>query len=464
MQASWTLVKLGDVAIVKSGFAFKSGDMGEIGAPIIKIKNIAPPNVDIEDVQRVPFELISNNPRVEKFALQVGDILIAMTGATVGKVGRMPSSKETFYLNQRVGKVFIKGKKANYDYLYYVLSQESCASQIFSLADGSAQANISGSQIENINFLLPPVNEQTAIARFLVSLDKKIELNTKLNQTLESMAQALFKSWFVDFDPVIDNALAAGNPIPEPFQARAERRRLRLHEPVPEGKSPLQPLPAELRQLFPNSFQETDELGWVPEGWLALPLDRIANYKNGLALQKFPPENQSDSLPVVKIADLRQGYAIGIERASLHIDKGCIIDDGDVVFSWSGSLMIDIWCGGRAALNQHLFKVTSDKYPKWFYFSNTSSHLAIFQRIAADKAVTMGHIKREHLSQAYCAVPGKSLFDAVSPIFEKLLSRSVSARLESKRLATIRDMLLPRLLSGQLRIPDAEAQLAEAGL
>ena len=178
-------------------------------------------------------------------------------------------------------------------------------------------------------------------------------------------------------------------------------------------------------------------------------------------MQKFRPEDESNFLPVVKIAQLKKGYADGEEKASPNIKPECIIDDGDVVFSWSGSLMVDVWCGGRAALNQHLFKVTSDEYPKWFFLHFTLHHLTEFQRIAADKAVTMGHIKREHLSQAKCSVPGMDFMEKLSPFFDPLLNKAVLSRLENRALIDLRDSLLPKLLSGQITIPDAEQQLAE---
>ena len=111
--------------------------------------------------------------------------------------------------------------------------------------------------------------------------------------------------------------------------------------------------------------------------------------------------------------------------------------------------MVDIWCGGKAALNQHLFKVTSNHYPKWFYYLWTKYHLAEFQRIAADKAVTMGHIKREHLSQALCIVPHTNFLQLV-PSIEGFIEKIILNRLENFKLAQTRDLLLPKLLSGEL--------------
>ena len=184
---------------------------------------------------------------------------------------------------------------------------------------------------------LPPLPEQRAIAHILGTLDDKIELNRRMNATLEAMARALFKSWFVDFDPV---------------RAKAEGRDTGL--------------PREIADLFPDGFEES-AVGEVPRGWRVRGLDEIARFLNGLALQKYPPKD-GRSLPVVKIAQLRAGNTDGADAASADLDPDYIVQDGDLLFSWSGSLECVVWAGGPGALNQHLFKVTSTEYPKWLCY------------------------------------------------------------------------------------------------
>ncbi|MBA3877824.1 MAG: restriction endonuclease subunit S [Anaerolinea sp.] len=246
-----------------------------------------------------------------------------------------------------------------------------------------------------------------------------------MNETLEVIARALFKSWFVDFDPV-----------------RAKS----------EGRDP--GLPPHLADLFPDSFEDS-ELGEIPTGWQVSALDEIATYLNGLALQKYPPGG-GGSLPVIKIAQLRSGHTDGADQASSDIPPAYVVEDGDVLFSWSGSLEVEIWCGGRGALNQHLFKVTSDRFPKWFYFLWTRHHLADFRAIAAGKATTMGHIQRGHLSATKAVVPPTSLLDAMTGRFQPLLEDLVAVRLQSRTLAALRDALLSKLISGELRVKDVE--------
>jgi len=279
---------------------------------------------------------------------------------------------------------------------------------------------------------VPELTEQRAIAHIIGTLDDKIELNRRQNETLEAMARALFKAWFVDFAPV---------------RAKMEGRWQR-------GQT-LPGLPAHLYDLFPDRLVES-ELGEIPEGWEMRSLDSIANYLNGLALQKFPPESETEFLPVIKIAQLRAGNTNGADKASTQIKPEYVVVDGDVLFSWSGSLEVEVWNGGRGALNQHLFKVTSNEVPKWFYFFATRQHLPDFRAIAAGKATTMGHIQRKHLTDARIAVaPPESMkkFDAViASQFDQLVSNAQ----QSRSLAQLRDTLLPKLISGELRVPDAE--------
>ena len=274
---------------------------------------------------------------------------------------------------------------------------------------------------------MPPLVEQHAIANVLGSLDDKIELNRQMNETLEAIAHAIFKSWFVDFDPV---------------HAKMEGRWRR-------GES-LPGLSADFYDLFPNSLEDSS-LDKIPNGWQIKSLDRIGTFLNGLALQNFPPDGK-DSLPVIKIAQLRSGDSTSSDRASGDLPPEYIVDDGDILFSWSGSLDVIIWTGGRGALNQHLFRVTSDSYPKWFVFWWLREQLPGFQAIAAGKATTMGHIQRHHLSEATLPVPPPSLLAAASNVIAPLMELLVSNRLQSRTLASIRDNLLPKLISGETRV------------
>lgn len=265
---------------------------------------------------------------------------------------------------------------------------------------------VSGKTMGNIEVSIPVnLSDQRKIAGILSALDSKIENNNKINANLESQAQALFKSWFVDFTPFKD-------------------------------------------QPFVDS-----ELGPIPQGWKVGKLTDIAVYLNGLAMQKFPPQDIKDSLPVLKIKELGAGICDNSsDRCSNKVPKKYIIEDGDIIFSWSGTLMVDVWCGGKCGLNQHLFKVSSSNYPKWFYYHWTKKHLRDFIHIARDKAVTMGHIKRGHLDNALVAVPNNFILEKATHLFEPLLNMVISKRIENQRLAALRDTLLPKLMSGEIKL------------
>lgn len=298
----------------------------------------------------------------------------------------------------------INTDKVDPKFLFYSI----CKRDFASMNVGSAVPSMTVNILNDIQISYPKnIEDQRRIASILSSLDRKIELSNKINADLEEMAQAIFKNWFVDFEPFKD------------------------------GK-------------FVDS-----ELGMIPEGWEVGRLTEIASYMNGLAMQKFPPENNEDSLPVLKIKELGQGFCgTDSDRCSCNIKDECKIHNGDVIFSWSGTLLVDVWCGGDCGLNQHLFKVTSKDYPKWFYYYWTKHHLQEFIHIAKDKAVTMGHIKRGHLEEALVAIPDNNSMDKAHELFEPILSKMISLRLENSRLSLLRDTLLPRLMSGELEIPE----------
>ena len=360
-------------------------------------------------------------------------------------------------------------------FLHYLISSKRFIDYTTLTSKGAKMPRGDKDAIKLFEFPSISIDTQRSVAHILSSLDDKIALNRKLNATLEAMAQALFKSWFVDFDPV-KAKLAAVRCGRDPEQAAMAAIACKLV--VPPGKPKAETLDAQLpsaeaidaaiaaldelseaqRQSlkekaahFPADFQES-ELGLIPLGWAVRSLDKIANYQNGLALQKFRPAEGEDPLPIVKIAQLKTGEPSWDELASPSIKSQCILENGDVVFSWSGSLVVTLWSGGKAALNQHLFKVTSKIFPKWFYLYWTKKHLADFQRIAADKAVTMGHIKRSHLADAHCAIPSDDLVEEGTKKLSPMIDVLIRNELESRTLGDLRDALLPKLLSGEISV------------
>ena len=306
---------------------------------------------------------------------------------------------------------------------------------------------------------LPPLPEQKAIAHILGSLDDKIELNRRMNETLEAMAQALFKSWFVDFNPVIDNALARGKKIPEDLRERAAVR-------AALGDK-RKPLPKAIRTLFPSEFTLSDELGWIPKGWDEQPLYEIANFINGAAFKSSHFSPEPDALPVIKISEIKNGISGQTKFTKDNFKEKYRINNGEILFSWSGnpdtSIDTFVWTGGAGWLNQHIFRVTlksqEDRNVVYYQLKILRS---IFAEIARDKQTTgLGHVTVKDMKNLYVVRPKKSLLQCYNRYATSLFDKWYANLMSTKDLAKLRDTLLPKLLSGELRIPDAKNMVEE---
>ena len=319
------------------------------------------------------------------------DYPVILTGR-VGTIGTIYKVEMPCWVSDNA--LILKPVNANFNYLYHALK----LIDFTVLNRGSTQPLITQTDVKNLEISLPPFDIQKKIAEVLGALDDKIELNNKINNNLEQQAQALFKSWFIGF---------------EPFG------------------------------------------GKMPEDWKKGTLLDIADYLNGLAMQKFRPAENERGLPVLKIKELRQGFCdSSSELCSPNVKDEYIIRDGDVIFSWSGSLLVDFWCGGKCGLNQHLFKVTSEKFEKWFYYSWTKHYLDKFVAIAADKATTMGHIKRDELEKAEVIIPSSIDYRKIGKMLSPMYDLIIQNRVENTRLAQLRDTLLPKLMSGEIDVSE----------
>ena len=279
-------------------------------------------------------------------------------------------------------------------FLHYVLADDTFFD--YSMATSKGTKMPRGDKKAIMEYEVPELlyEDQCKIAGVLEVIDEKIDLNTDINKNLLEQAQSIFTQEFLMFDR-------------------------------------------------------------IPDGWQESSLLGIADYLNGLAMQKYRPKDDEQGLPVLKIKELRQGSCdFNSELCSPSIKPEYIVHDGDVIFSWSGSLLVDLWCGGTCGLNQHLFKVTSSTYDKWFYYAWTDHHLQKFAAIAADMATTMGHIKREELSKAEVLIPSQSDYDRIGGLLAPLYDLVIANRIENRKLASLRDELLPQLMSGQLDVSE----------
>ena len=309
-------------------------------------------------------------------------------------IGYVAIASQSVCTNQGF-KSIVVNEKADPLFVYYLLQYNKDA--IEAMGSGTTFKEVSGKTMRAVKVRIPlDVSYQKRIAAVLDSLDTKIENNERINDNLYAQAKAIFDNHFINIDA-------------------------------------------------------------IPAGWRKGNLLDIANYLNGLAMQKFRPQGHEIGLPVLKIKELRQGSCDdSSELCSLSIKPEYIIHNGDVIFSWSGSLLVDIWCGGTCGLNQHLFKVTSDVYDKWFYYLWTAHHLARFIAIAADKATTMGHIKREELAKAEILIPCEEDYTSFNSIMQPIFELIISNRIESRKLAALRDELLPKLMTGEIDVSDVQ--------
>ncbi len=396
------------------------------GVPILRVNNIRNGRIETTDVLKVE---ASVEAKFLRSRLLGGEVLLTLVG-TLGEVAIVSDDLKGWNVARAVGVIPVRKDPGS---LWVSICLRSAFVQhcIRTWATTTVQATFNLRDLVKLPIPIPPPTVRKSIAQILGTLDDKIELNRKMNTTLEAMAQALFKSWFVDFDPV----------------------RAKLDGRQPAG------IDAATAALFPSEFQES-ELGPIPKGWEIRSLDKTAHYLNGLALQKYPPGN-STTLPVIKIAQLRKGDSLGADRCNTDIPPDYIVQDGDVIFSWSGSLEVELWCGGPGALNQHLFKVTSPEFPKWFYYLWTLYHLDEFRLIAADKATTMGHIQRSHLTAAKVLIPPGPMLYAMAHTMSPIIDQLIANRIQSRTLANLRDTLLPKLLSGEISVKHAAEMTKE---
>ncbi|WP_214873916.1 restriction endonuclease subunit S [Exiguobacterium sp. s140] len=343
-----------------------------------------------------------------------GDLVMASAGQghTRGQISILDLDT---YINQSLIALRVNETKVDNRYLLYNLTHRYA--ELRGLSDSaSIRGSITTKMLKKIKISLPPLEYQKKIADLLWNLDIRINYNNYSITTLENLSQALFKRWFIDFE-----------------------------------------FPNEEGELYKSNGGEVvkSELGYIPKGWRVISLDEIAKFQNGLAMQKFRPAENNVSLPVLKIKELNQGNTtLNSERCSVDIKEEVKVFDGDVIFSWSGTLLVKLWTGGNAGLNQHLFKVTSEKYEKWFYYLWTKYYLKVFQARAAEKATTMGHIKRSHLKEAKVYIPSQETLKEATKLIQPIIEKIVVLGIENKKSAQLRDTLLPKLLAGEIEIID----------
>ena len=430
LDSEWSVDSVGDFFDLVTGYAFKSPDFCDDGIRVIKIKNVKAGHFSKHQFSYVSPDFLDT--RSEKIAL-ADDLLISMSGnrhdgspeTWVGKVAFF-REEDTYLINQRVGALRLK-RNAGFDprFASFLLSSHPYQELFISIATSSGgQANLSPKQILGASVRYPEIGEQRALAHILGTLDDKIELNRRINETLEAMARALFKSWFVDFDPV--RAKMAGRDTG---------------------------LPKRLADLFPDRMVDS-ELGKIPEGWRQGTLADLAR----LNPESWSSRNAPDCILYVDLANTKWGYINDIQE-----------------YTWEGApsrgrrvlRLGDTIVGTVRPRNGSFALIDRDGLTGSTAFAVLRPRNAAEREIVWCAATSGDAIERlAHLADggAYPAVRPRGVLDtavvlpdarvrlAFSSLAAPFLNRMGATQRESRTLATLRDTLLPKLISGQVRV------------
>lgn len=415
----WKEYKLGDVCTMIPGFAFKSKDFG-IGKDIaIKIKDIRPPFVETKEADNVDTSNY-NQKKLSKFVVHKGEFLLAMTGATIGKIGKY-ICEEPAYVNQRVLK-FEDAGFILYDYLYYYLSTDVFQSFITNHIDSqSAQPNISSTTIGKYPIKVPSIKVQKQIVSILKSLDDKIEVNRKINENLEQQAQALFKSWFVDFEP------------------------------------------------FKNGEFVESELGMIPKGWRVekignLPInvtDYVANGSFASLKENVKLYQTPEYAYFIRNTDLKSGnYEVYVDKHSYEFLSKSTLYGGEVIISNVGdvgSVHLCPYLDKPMTLGNNIIMLKPDKQYysfflyilfKWAYGND------LIMSIKGGSA--QPKFNKTDFKSLKIIVPNDVVLEKYHSIISSLFNKIRVLEDESRRLASLRDTLLPKLMSGELKVNEIE--------
>lgn len=420
------------------GTVLKASEYSEKGVPVISVGEIREGYIQIHD--RTPFVSSDVTTKLSKYVLKEGDIVFGRKGS-IERNAIINKDQDGWFLGSDGIRLRLN-KAINSVFLSYQLRQKSNQKWLMSNGVGSTMPSLNQKILDRLPIWLPAKNEQDIIAKLLSDLDAKIEFNNKINAELEGMAKLIYDYWFVQFDFPYD--FRQGKPADETSNAKD-----------------VKPYKSSGGKMLWNKELKRE----VPEGWRSASLLDIAIFDNGLACQKFRPMEGENSYPVIKIREMRDGITPSTERASIKIPKKNLIDYGDILFSWSASLEVMQWTGGKGALNQHIFKVHSKKYPKSFYYMEVKSYLKHFKMIAELRKTTMGHITIDHLKQSRIVLPPFEIIKELDKLLEPIFEQQLVLDKQNQELSEKRDWLLPMLMNGQVRVEgDYELKDSEIGM
>lgn len=479
MGSEWTQVSLGAVCEKIGSGATPRGGASSYkaqGVSLIRSQNIH--NFGFKD-DGLAFIDDAQAAALDNVEVREHDVLLNITGDSVARSCQVPTRVLPARVNQHVAIIRPKVDQLDHRFIRYVMIEPAMQAHLLSLAGSGGTRNaLTKGMIEGIQITFPSLPEQRAIAHVLGALDDKIELNRRMNETLEEMARAVFKSWFVDFDPVIDNALRSGNPIPPELQERADKRLPMIGKPPSKSFQRLEKsarnfptigknaekvsndwktMPADLPtigKLFPDCFQES-ELGWIPEGWEVGTVGAMtANFDS----RRIPISGRERSK--------RKGPYPYYGAASVmdHIDSFifdgiyCLVgEDGSVVRNDGRAVTQYVW--GKLWVNNHAHVLQGKDFV-------STEYVYLFWHFNPVEAYVTGAVQPKlsqgRMNSIPCVLPPRDVHVEFAHVVQSMFRTIRSNVEESHTLAALRDTLLPKLLSGEVRIKDAEKMVEEA--
>jgi type I restriction enzyme S subunit len=467
MESNWPEYPLTDFYDISSGLSKPASDFGR-GYPFVSFK-------DVFGNYFLPDELVqlvqSTDQERKKCSVKRGDVFLTRTSETMHELG-MSSVALRDYENATFNG-FTKRLRPKPDcdlvpeYVGYYLRSPRFRHSMLAFSTMSTRASLNNEMIGRLTIEVPPRPVQKSIAHVLKTLDEKVALNRQMNETLEQMAQALFKSWFVDFDPVIDNALDAGNSIPEELEARAEQRR-QLRDAVAQGEASVLGMPDEIRSRFPSEFELTDEMGWIPKGWKvstthdefeikggSTPSTKNPDFWEGGDINWTSPKDLSGKADKVLLDTERKITRQGLGKITsglLPVDTVLMSSRAPVGYLALAKVPVAINQGYIALICNKT--ITPEYSIQWL-----SSVMDEIKSISG--GTTFSEISKKTFRSIKLVVPVEGVVTEYTKYVAEYYQRIAQAVKESDSLSALRDYLLPKLISGELQIPDAEQQIAE---
>ena len=401
--------KLGEICTIVPGYAFKATDLGKGLNYVIKIKDIMPPYIDILHSEKV--ETVID----KKYEIKYGDFVMAMTGATIGKIGKLQIDSESkIYINQRVCK-FIPEAFCDKEYLYYKLNTQEFQQFIYNNVDSKlAQPNIGHPTIYKYELELPLLSEQRRIGQFLKAIDDKIALNRSINHNLEAMAKQLYDYWFVQFDFPDENG--------KPYKSSG-------------GK------------MVWNEKLKRE----IPEGWEVKSIFEAISVQYGFPFSTEQFTEERTNVQVVRIRDILEGTTSAYSLEDT--DEKYRLNEGDVLVGMDGNFHINFWHNNEAYLNQRCVRLRP-------YSDSDISSIQILHSISPyikakeqnAKGSTVGHLSDKDLKGLNLVQSINTMHFNSRKTLDGLLSLIIRNKKEILSLTKLRDSLLPLLMNGQVSV------------